>query len=45
MERDALLEIRSAAPEYSQLQLDWEGEPESWRVRIRRDEAGNVVDM
>ena len=45
-EEQALLAIRDAAPEYSSLQSDWEGnEPQNWRGRIKKSAEGSIIDL
>ena len=45
-EEQALLAIRDAAPEYSSLQSDWEGDqPQNWRGRVKKSDEGSIIDL
>jgi len=45
-EEEALLAIRDAAPEYSSLHSNWEGnEPQKWRGRIKKTSDGSIIDL
>lgn len=45
MELEALVAIKSGAPDYSPLQEDWQGDPERWKRRLVRNDASEIVEL
>ena len=45
-EHEALKAIKAAAPSYSSLQFDWEGDnPAQWRPQIKRSPERGIIDL